>query len=255
VLVAALALGALIYLAAPIVVVVLTSFTSTGYLVFPPRGFSLAWYQNIARNPEFVGGFITSVELAVAVVVIACPVAIPAAIAIVRRPGRLMRLLEQVFLSPIVLPAVVLGVAYLALLQRHGLLGTFSGALLAHVVLATPFVIRSVGDGLATMNPSLEEAANSLGAGPLRTFFWVTFPLIQDSLLAGAIFAFIISFDEAVVTLFLVGPHFATLPVRIFTYMQYSDDPTVAAVSTVLIGISMLFVLLLGRVATVETLL
>jgi len=244
----------LAYLLAPVVVVILSSFTSTGYLLFPPKGFSLAWYVNIGRNAEFISGFTTSAALAGCAVGLACLIGVPAAIALTRSRNRFIRVLEQVLLSPIVLPAVVFGVAYLAVLQPAGLLGTFRGALLAHVVLTTPFVIRSVGTGLADMNPSYEEAAGSLGAGPLRTFFWVTMPLIRSSVLAGAIFAFIISFDEAVVTLFLVGAHFTTLPVRIFTYIQYSDDPTIAALSTILIGISLLSMLALSRLVTIENL-
>lgn len=246
-LVGAFAAAAVLYLIAPIVVVVITSFTSTGYLVFPPRGFSLRWYANIGKNPEFIEGFVTSLALAACTVAIVCVTGIAAAIGLHRSSGFLGRALAQLFLSPLVLPAVVFGVGYLVVLQRAGYLGTFAGALLAHCILTTPFLVRSVGAGLAELDPVYQDAAGSLGADPLRTFWHVTLPLIRSSVLVGAILAFIVSFDEAVVTLFLVGPHFNTLPVRIFTYIQYSDDPTIAAISTALIVISMFALFLVSR--------
>ncbi|MGH7069798.1 MAG: ABC transporter permease [Acetobacteraceae bacterium] len=245
---------AVIYLVAPIIVVVMTSFTSTGYLAFPPHGFSLRWYGNIGRSQEFINGFLTSVALASCAVSIVCAIGIPAAIGLYRSPGMFSRALGQLFLSPLVLPAVVFGVGYLVALHRAGYFGTFAGALLAHCVLTTPFVVRSVGAGLAEIDPAYEDAAQSLGASPLRGFFRVTLPLMRSSIIVGAIFAFIISFDETVVTLFLVGPHFNTLPVRIFTYIQYSDDPTIAAISTALVLMSILILFVVSRVTAIGNL-
>jgi putative spermidine/putrescine transport system permease protein len=224
-----------LFILAPLIVVFASSLTNSGYLSFPPQGLSTRWYSAIPDNPKFIDSFVTSLELAVACVSVSVLVGVPAAYAIVRYPSRVTSVLEQVFLSPLMLPAVVFGLGFLFVLSAAGWRGTFLGALLAHVIIASPFVIRSTLPGLRDMDSRLEEASRSLGAGPLRTFFRVILPSILGSVIAGAVFAFIISFDEAVVTLFLVGPNFETLPVTIFTYVQYSNDPTVAAVSSVLV--------------------
>lgn len=236
-----------IYLLAPLAVVVATSLTKTKYLAFPPHGVTLHWYAHILSYPAFLNGFFTSVELASAASLLALAAGLPAAWALHHSASRAARVLEAAYLAPIIVPAVVLGLGYLVVLQKMNILGTFMGALLAHVVLVTPFVLRSATSGLRGLDPSLEEAASSLGAAGLRRFWWVVLPDLRKSLAGGCVMAFVISFDEAVVTLFIVGPHFSTLPVTIFTYLQYSDDPTVAAVSTFLILISVGIMSLLAR--------
>jgi len=223
------------FLLAPLVVVVLSSITRAGYLSFPPQGFSLQWYKAIPQNPVFLSSFITSLKLGIATTLITVVAGLLAAYGMYRYPSRLNRSLEQLFLSPLMLPAVVLGIGLLFALSASGWQGTFVGVLLAHVIVAAPFVVRASLSGLRSMDPRLEEASRSLGAGPVRTFLRVVVPTVAGSVASGAIFAFVISFDEAVVTLFLVGPHLSTLPVTIFTYLQYSSDPTIAAVSTILI--------------------
>ncbi|WP_109474605.1 ABC transporter permease [Ornithinimicrobium cavernae] len=240
-------LAVLAFIVAPLAVVVASSFTATGYLAFPPEGFSLEWYGAAARNSTFVDSFLTSLQLALAVAAICALVSIPASYAIARHPGRTATLLEQVFLSPLMLPAVVFGLGLLFVLSALGYRGTFVGGLLGHVIIASPFVIRSVLAGFRDMDPHLEDAAMSLGASRLRAFLTVTLPSVLGSAMSGLVFAFVISFDEAVVTLFLTGPSFETLPVTIFTYVQYSNDPTIAAVSTVLIAISFVLVALTMR--------
>ncbi|WP_340537927.1 ABC transporter permease [Nocardioides sp. GXZ039] len=233
-----------LFIAAPLVVVALASVTETGYLTFPPQGFSMRWYQQILDTPGFVDAFVTSLQLAAVTTVISVLICVPAAYAINRYSSRTTRSLEQVFLSPLILPAVVLGLGLLFVLSRTGWSGTFEGGVLAHVIIASPFVIRAVLAGMRRIDPRLEEASRSLGAGPLRTFFRVVVPSIGGSIVSGAVFAFVVSFDEAVVTLFITGPDFVTLPVAIFTYVQYSADPTVAAASTVLVAMSLVMVCL-----------
>jgi len=235
-------IGIVVFILAPLAVVFAASLTSSDYLQFPPKGLSLQWYAAIPQNSKFVNSFVTSLQLAIACVALSLLAGVPAAYAITHYPSRLTRYLEQVFLSPLMLPAVVFGLGFLFVLSAAGWRGTFTGALLAHVIIASPFVIRSTLPGLREMDPWLEDASRSLGAGPLRTFLQIVLPAISGSIIAGGIFAFIISFDEAVVTLFLVSPNFQTLPVTIFTYVQYSDDPTVAAVSSVLVAIGIVMV-------------
>jgi putative spermidine/putrescine transport system permease protein len=162
-------------------------------------------------------------------------------------PGRFTAALEQIFLSPLLLPAAVLGLGLLQVLSLSGWRGYFLGGLLAHVIVASPFVVRACLSGLRQLDPKIVEASQSLGAGSVRTFLRVVVPSITPSIASGAIFAFVISFDEAVVTLFLVGPNFETLPVNIFTYVQYSNDPSVAAISTIILVICAVLVGLLNK--------
>jgi putative spermidine/putrescine transport system permease protein len=241
-----------LFMLAPLIVVALSSITSSGYLKFPPQGFSFRWYHKILQNPGFVDSFYTSLKLAALAMVIGVVLCVPAAYAITRYRSRVTRILEEVFLSPLILPAVVLGLGLLFTLSRSGWSGTFPGAVLAHVIVGSPFLIRSVLAGLRRTDLQLEEASRSLGAGPVRTFFRVVVPSISGSIASGAIFAFVVSFDEAVVTLFLVGPHFTTLPVTIFGYVQYSNDPSVAAASTVLVILSLVMVSLVMWLSNAE---
>lgn len=236
-----------VFILAPLVVVAASAVTSTGYLTFPPQGFSLEWFGRAFENRAFLEGLTTSLWLGAAATVICVVTGTLAAYAIVRVPGRLTAALEQIFLSPLLLPGVVLGLGLLLVLSASGWRGYFEGGLLAHVVVASPFVIRSVLTGLRQLDPRAIEASQSLGAGPVRTFVRVVLPSIGGSIVSGAIFAFVISFDEAVVTLFLVGPNFETLPVTIFTYVQYSNDPSVAAISTVIIIFCALLVGVMNR--------
>jgi putative spermidine/putrescine transport system permease protein len=241
-----------LFIVAPLVVVVLSSFTAKGYLNFPPQGFSLKWYAEAFSNTSFTESLFTSVLLGVSTTAISVLCGVPAAFGISRIRGRIGFALEQLFLSPLTLPAVVLGLGALFVLTSFGYNGTFSGGLLAHVIVASPFVVRSALAGLQSLDGRVEDAARSLGAGPIRSFFDVILPSLSGSIASGAIFAFVISFDEAVVTLFLTSSQFETLPVTIFSYVQYSNDPSVAAISSVLVLISVVIVFLSTRLSAKE---
>jgi putative spermidine/putrescine transport system permease protein len=232
-----LAVNALIalYLLAPVLVVVATSVTTTAYPVFPPHGFTLRWYGEFLNNPEFMSGVRLSALLAFAATLIATCLGTAAALGLARGPRRTRSALAALFLSPIVFPAIVLGLALLIFYSRVGFSGSFAGLVAAHVVLVTPFVVRLVAASLAEFDDSVEEAARNLGAGWPRVFFQVTLPIIRPGVVAGAVFAFIISFDELVVTLFLAGPGMQTLPIRIYSFVQYNSTPIISAISTTLI--------------------
>lgn len=225
----------LLFLLAPIVVVVATAFTTSNYPVFPPEGFTLRWFERFMGMSEFTDAIRLSTALALASTAVSTVLGTFAALALVRWriPGRAA--ISALMLSPILFPAIVLGLALLVFYHRIGLSGSFVGLVTAHSLLTTPFVIRLVSASLADFDPAVEEAARNLGAGWWRTFLQVTLPLIRPGVLAGALFAFIISFDELVITLFLAGPGLETLPIRIFTYVEYSSDPTISAISTALI--------------------
>jgi putative spermidine/putrescine transport system permease protein len=224
-----------LYLLAPVLVVVATSVTTTAYPVFPPHGFTFRWFGEFLRNPEFMSGVRLSALLALCATLIATCLGTAAALGLARGPRRTRSALAALFLSPIVFPAIVLGLALLIFYSRIGLSGSFAGMVAAHVVLVTPFVVRLVAASLAEFDDSVEEAARNLGANWPRVFFQVTLPIIRPGVVAGAVFAFIISFDELVVTLFLAGPGMQTLPIRIYSFVQYNSTPVISAISTTLI--------------------
>jgi putative spermidine/putrescine transport system permease protein len=225
----------LLFLVAPIVVVVATAFGTSPYPVFPPVGFTMKWFAKVWNTPEVLEAARLSATLAACTSALATIIGTLSALALVRFRIRARPLVSSVLMSPILFPAIVLGLALLVFYHRVGLAGTFAGLAAAHVLLTTPFVLRLVMASLAEFDPTIEEAARNLGAGALRTFLLVTLPLIRPGVIAGGLFAFILSFDELVVTLFLAGPGKQTLPIRIFTYVEYSSDPSISAISACLI--------------------
>ncbi len=222
----------LVFMLAPIVVVMATSVTTTAYPTFPPRGFTLRWFQQYLESETFMASTRLSFGVALCTAMLAGMLGTLAAVGL-DRPGLLGRdILSSILMSPAVFPAIVLGIAILTFYHAVGLSGTLAGIVAAHVLVTVPFVIRMVGASLARLDPTLQEAAQNLGAGRMRVFFRVTFPLIRPGVAAGAICAFLLSFDELVITLFIAGPGHETLPVRVFSYLEYTSDPMVAAIST-----------------------
>ncbi len=217
-------------------------------MAFPPKGFSLQWYERLAQNQEFITGFKVSLITAGGVAALALFVGVPVALAITRYDFRGRDALSGFFLSPLLVPAIVLGLALLLVLAPLRITGTYAGLIIAHLSITVPYVIRTTSMSLLTLNRSCEEAARTLGASAWTTFRRVTLPLIAPGVLAGGAIAFLISFDEAVISLFVVGPRATTLPVEIFHYVESRTDPQIAALSVVLIAISILLVVIIERV-------
>jgi putative spermidine/putrescine transport system permease protein len=231
----------------PIGIVLLFAFNSAAFIVFPPEGFSLRWFHSFFTHRDFMRSFWLSLRLASMTVTISTIIGTMAALAIVRGKIPGSRFLSALFLSPLMLPAILTG---LALFQFYVILDvgrTYTGLLIGHVVVTIPYVIRTTTALLHNFDRSVEEAARNLGAGELATFWHITLPLIRPGVIAGAVFAFIVSFDQFPVSLFLVQPGISTLPIQLFNYLKYSFDPTVAAASTVSIALSVTVVLLLER--------
>lgn len=222
-----------IALLAPLVVVIAVSFDPTARFDFPPGGLSLRWYIKFAESTAFVRAFFqVSLLVGVLAAVVAIVLGGLAAIGIARFrfPGRTA--LETFFLSPLFVPQILLAVAlYLTYLRLDVRVSVWT-LLLSHIVICTPYVIRTVLAGLAGIDVRLEEAAISLGASRVQAFVKVVVPLLKSSLLSGGIFAFIISFSDINLSLFLAGPSATTLPLHIFSLIQYDSDPTIAAAST-----------------------
>jgi putative spermidine/putrescine transport system permease protein len=236
-----------LYLLAPILIVIPVSFSEASYLVFPPRGFSWRWYVNFFSLRELTDALVLSARLAVSVTLASTVIGTMAAFALVRYRFVGRDLLWTVFLSPMVLPAVVLGIGFLIFFSRTRLVHSFWSLFFAHLVVTLPYVIRTVSATLQGFPRVLEEAAASLGASPSTAFRTVTLPVIKPGIMAGAIFAFIISFDELVISIFLTGPRLSTLPVQIYNYIEFTSDPTIAAISVILILFTTVAVTLLER--------
>lgn len=225
-----------VFLLAPLAVVAAASLSAGGFLVFPPQGLSLRWYSEVWGDPRYVQAAWTSLVLALITVAISVPLGTAAALSL-RRPGALplRGLWEFLFLSPLVLPAVVLAIGLLILASNLAG-GPSKAALVAgHVVIALPYVVRTVTAVLAGVDPATDDAARVMGASTWQRLSMVTLPQAKAGIAAGAVLAFIVSFDDAVLVLFLRAPTLETIPLRIYAGLEFSPDPGVAAVSTCLI--------------------
>lgn len=237
---------ALLFIVAPLAIVVLNSFNSVAYSVFPPAGYSLQWYHNLAQQTAFYAAAVRSIILALIATAVSLVAGTMASYALVRYRFPGSGLLKAFLLSPIVMPKIVLGVALFMFFVRIGTLTNYSSLVLTHALVTLPFVISIISASLMGFDWTLQEAAMDLGAGPLYTFFRVILPQISVSMVISAVFAFIISFDQVETTVFLVRPDSNTLPIEMFLYLQKWQDPTIAALSTVLIGFAVLLVIILG---------
>lgn len=239
---------AVILLVAPILVVVIVAFSPTDFFVFPPPGVSLRWFVEFFGLDSMRNAFLLSLELAVTAACCAAVLGTLGALFIIRARGLAAGLLQGLFMAPLVFPTLILGLALL-LIYKTVAMPIFPGLLLAHSVIGMPYCFRTVLASLQTLDPALEEAGHSLGAGPLRTLALITLPLIWPGVLSGWLFAFIVSFGELNTALFLTGPGNTTLPIEIFSYLQFQGSQLViAAASAVQVGLIILIVAAIERI-------
>ena len=224
-----------VFLILPTLIVVPMSFTRAEQLIFPPVGFSLRWYATYLTDTTWRLATLNSFLTAAGATVLATILGTLAALAIARGRIQFRGGLTTRFLFPMIVPSIVIAVAIYNTFARLGLAGTVAGMILAHTILALPFVVINVLAILQKMDWRIVDAARSLGATPLRALLMVTLPAIMPGVLAGAIFAFVTSFDEVVVALFLAGTAAVTLPVQMWNGIRFEINPTVAAVSVILI--------------------
>ena len=242
---------AFVLILAPILIVVVTAFSPGDYFQFPPPGFSFRWFVEFFRLDNMRNAFTLSLELALLSATIATVLGTLGALFLARRHGFTASLLQSLFLAPLVFPTIILGLALLLLYKTLGV-PVFPGLLLAHCVIGMPYCFRTVLASVQALDPALEEAGHSLGAGPLATLFLVTLPLIWQGVLSGWLFAFIVSFGELNTALFLSGPGSTTLPIEIFSYLQFEGSQlVVAAASTVQIALIVLMVAGIERIVGV----
>jgi putative spermidine/putrescine transport system permease protein len=232
----------LAFLFLPLLVIVPLAFSAAPFLEFPPPAFSLRWFINYFTRADWLGPTVTSLEVASMTMIAATVIGGLAAVGLVRGRFTGKRILTAALLSPMVVPTIVLAIALYYLYARYKLVGTVGGLVLAHLVLATPYVILVLSAALQAVDEGLERAALTLGAGRVVAFLRITFPLIRPAVLVAAFFAFLTSFDDLVLALFLSGTTATTLPKRMWEGIRFEVDPTIAAVSVLLVALSALLI-------------
>jgi len=237
------------FLLAPVLVVVLAAFNTTSYLTLPPQGLTLRWFTQALHDEAYIRGIFFSLRLALSATLLATVLALPACYALHQRWLPASQTIANLLMSSLIFPAVVIGVALLQYASLTGLRGSFLLLMLAHVAVVSPYIVRTVLGSLATSDPALEDAARVLGTTRLGAFLLVVLPNIRPGLIAGVVFAFITSFDEFTISVFLLPPGQATLPVAIFTAIEHGLDPSIAAISTLLITITAVLLVLSERIA------
>lgn len=235
------------FLLAPGVFAAVIAFSADRFLTFPPPGLSLRWFAALWQNETLMGAMQRSAVLAAVVTLLALVLGVPAAYAIARLRFRGREAIFAALTAPLLLPTLVLGLGMLLVFFPFGLAATWPGLAIAHLAVTLPFVVRIMVTAFATLPPDLEDAAATLGATPFAVVRRITLPLALPGLVASAALAFLISFDEVVISLFIVGPRLSTLPVEMYRYVEGRADPLVAALAVVLIVLALAVVLLVER--------
>ena len=233
------------FLALPVFIIIPISFSSAKYLQFPPKGFSLQWYHDFFSDPVWISATLLSLRVATITMILATLLGSMASIALVRGKFRGKNVINGLILSPMIIPVIIISISVYLFFSKLRLIGTSIGLILAHTILALPFVVVNVSATLKGFDETFEWAAMSLGANRLKTYLKVTFPLIRPGIISGAIFAFITSFDEVVIAIFISGAYAVTLPKQMWDGIRISINPTIAAVSSILVCFSITLMLAL----------
>jgi putative spermidine/putrescine transport system permease protein len=236
-----------IFLLGPLLFVVGGSFTTTKFIVFPPQGFTLAWYQNLIRHEDLLEAFGISIIIAAAATAAATTLGTLAAVTLHQTPIVGTEKIRAFVTSPLVLPTVVTGVALFNFSQEVGVGASFAWLIIGHTLITVPYVVRNVGAALMGFDPALPEAAESLGAGWFRIMWSVIVPAVLPAMLVSAMLVFIVSFDQVTVSIFLSTPDTTPLPVRLYSYIEFGLDPMIAAVSTLMILFAYVLVVFVER--------
>jgi putative spermidine/putrescine transport system permease protein len=236
----------LFFMILPIAIVLIMSFSDSRFLTFPPPRFSLRWYEAYFGNREWMDATRTSIVLAVLATLIAVPIGTAAAYAANLSSSKAVRVLQLFLLTPVMVPVIILAAGIYIVYAQVGLVATKTGLVCAYAMMNLPYVFIAVLAGLRSFDMSQEDVARSLGVNRMTAFMKVTLPQIKPSVLTGALFAFIGALDETVVSIFIAGGENQTLPRRMFMSLRNEIDPTIAAISSVLITISFALVILSG---------
>ncbi|WP_454857494.1 ABC transporter permease [Rhizobium binxianense] len=237
-----------LFLLAPIIIVFVISFDTRQYLAFPPESLSFGSYVKVFENAKFISAFGRSLVIGLIVGLIAVAAGMLLSFSMVRYRFRGRGAINFMVLAPFLVPHIVLAVGLMLVLAPIGLLDSYPGIVLAHLGITIPYTVRTITMSLMAVDTRIEEAALVHGASPAMVFRRITLPLVRPGLIAGGVIAFLISFDEATISLFIVSVKASTLPTEIYHYLEYSTDPQIAALSVILILIS------IGVVVAVERL-
>ncbi len=243
---------AALFLILPIVFIVALSFGSSQWLAFPPPSWTTRWYSELFADPSWLDAAWASTRVALVVSVLSVAIGYLTSVALIRGNFRGKAFLRAFFLTPMILPVVILAVALYALFLKLGLTGTFVGFVIGHLIVALPFSIIAISNSLESFDFTLEDAARICGASEFTVRLKVTFPAIRLGVLAAATFSFLISWDEVVVSIFMSTPGVETLPVKIWSALRQDLSPVIAAASSILIGITTVF-MLIGVVLNKDT--
>lgn len=235
------------FLVIPILVIIPLSFNSTSFLTYPMDGFSLRWYQELLSSQDWMLAFKNSFIIAPFATILSMIFGTLAAVGLSRGNFPFKRIIMAFIISPMIVPTIIVAVGFYFYFAQLQLLNSYIGLILAHAMLGVPFVVITVCATLEGFNVNLSRAAASLGAPPLTVFFKVVLPLIAPGVISGALFAFATSFDEVVVTLFLASPTQKTLPIQMFSGIRENISPSIAAVATIMVVISVLMLLTLEK--------
>jgi putative spermidine/putrescine transport system permease protein len=234
----------LLFLAAPLIVVIPAAFNDSSLLQFPPREWSLRWFHEYFYSPSWIAATKISFKVALVVSVVSTLLGLTTAVLLTRYTFFGRNLVRALIMAPLVVPVIVIAVGLYYVYLRVGLNGTFWGLVIGHTVVTFPYATVVISAALVEVDERLENAAVGLGAIRPRAFFEVTLPLMRPGLVVAALFGFLISFDEVVIAIFVTSAETMTLPRRIWDGIRFELNPTIAAVSTILIALSSLVMLL-----------
>ncbi len=243
------------FIVLPLFFIVWMSFFSNRILSLPPEGYTLDWYRRAWEIADFRNGFFLSMQTSLIATAVALVLGLPASIALARGNFLGRETINTILMSPMIVPGIVGGSSLfiffleVEFLTGWRVAGSSLGLIIAHSLIALPWMIKLVTTSLIGINPSIEEAARSLGAGPVKVFFRVTLPMIKSGVIAGALFAFVNSFIDLEKSLFLVGPDRTTLQIALINYLEWNFDSTIGAVATVQIALITVLLLITDRYA------
>lgn len=231
----------------PLVVVVATAVNPGAYIKFPPDGFTLDWFTAAVETPRFQSSLLLSLRIAVIASVVGLALTIPTAVAITRGRRRLRPWVSTATVLPLITPDMLLALGLLIMLVQIGMASSLIGLVLGHVLIGMPLAVQVLVAALSGVDENVEQAAQTLGASRATAFVRVTLPAILPAIGSAAVFLFIFSFDNVSISLFLSAPGQTTLPITMFQYLEFNSDPTVSAMSTILIVLSLVVAVVLSR--------
>lgn len=240
------------FILAPLVVVVGSSFEPRELLRFPPQGFSLRWYIQALHSDLFIGAASNSLVIATLATLGALLLGVPAAYGLARFHFKAREALSGLLNAPLLVPELVMGLALLQILAGLQIASSILTLTLGHILICLPYVVRTVNAAVVGVDRSVEEAAASLGAARWKIYLTILMPAIRPALYAAILFSFLISFDNAVLSLFLVSARTSTLPISVYNYVQYSLDPAISAVSTLLMAVSLIALFTASRLVPLD---